>query len=318
MLRLLTLTLAFVAATCAARAQDYPTRPIRFIVPFAAGGGSDAQSRIWADVLSKALGQGVAVENMGGGGGTIGVRTVARAAPDGYTILSTTPSFTINPYIQKDVDYDPAADFEPVIQTTTSPIVLVVPKASELKSVKDVIDLARAKPGQVFYGTAGVGSIAHLSSALFASLAKVDLVHVPYRGTGPALIDLLGGRLQVQFENAPGVLPQITSGELRAIAVGTAQKSKILPDLPTIAETVPGYESSSWFGIMVPAKTPRAVVDKLNAAINKGLADPEVQKKLDGLGVERIGGTPEAFGTYLKARIADMKVIAKAANLTPQ
>jgi tripartite-type tricarboxylate transporter receptor subunit TctC len=301
-----------------ASATDYPTHPIRFIVPFAAGGGSDAQSRILAEALTKRLGQPVVVENMGGAGGTIGVNLVARADPDGYTILSTTPSITINPYIQKDIAYDPARDFAPVIQTTTSPIVLVVPADSPIKSVQDVIDMARAKPGSVRYGSAGIGSIAHLSTALFAAMANVKLTHIPYRGTGPALIDLLAGRLQVEFENAPGVLPQIHSGQLRAIAVGTAKPSTLLPGLPTIAETVPGYESSSWFGVLVPAKTPRPIIDKLNAALNDALADPAVQKQLAGLGVERVGGTPEAFGAYLKAKIAEMKTVAKAANLTPQ
>jgi tripartite-type tricarboxylate transporter receptor subunit TctC len=301
-----------------ASATDYPTHPIRFIVPFAAGGGSDAQSRILAEALTKRLGQPVVVENMGGAGGTIGVNLVARADPDGYTILSTTPSITINPYIQKDIAYDPARDFAPVIQTTTSPIVLVVPADSPIKSVQDVIDMARTKPGSVRYGSAGIGSIAHLSTALFAAMANVKLTHIPYRGTGPALIDLLAGRLQVEFENAPGVLPQIHSGQLRAIAVGTAKPSTLLPGLPTIAETVPGYESSSWFGVLVPAKTPRPIIDKLNAALNDALADPAVQKQLAGLGVERVGGTPEAFGAYLKAKIAEMKTVAKAANLTPQ
>lgn len=241
-----------------AQAADYPTHAIRFVVPFAAGGGTDAQARILGEAMGKRLGQALAVENMGGAGGTIGVNAVARADPDGYTILSATPSFTINPYLQRDAAYSPLKDFAPVIQTTTSPLVLVVPTGSSINSVQDVIDMAQAKPGQVRYGTAGVGSFGHISSALFAAMAKVRLVHVPYRGTGPALIDLIAGRLQVQFENAAGVLPQIRNGQLRAIAVGTAGKSALFPDLPTIAQTVPGYESSSWFGVLVPAATPRA------------------------------------------------------------
>jgi tripartite-type tricarboxylate transporter receptor subunit TctC len=319
------LLLAVAAALCAvptAFAQssgtDYPDHPIRFIVPFAAGGGSDSIARILGDALSKRLGQAVVVENIGGAGGTIGVNLVARANPDGYTVLAATPSLTINPYIQKDIAYDPIRDFAPVIQATTSPVVLVVPTSSPIHSVQDVIDMARAKPGQVRYGTAGIGSIAHLSTSLFASLADVKLTHIPYRGTGPALIDLLAGRLQVQFENAPGVLSQVHAGQLRAIAVGTARKSTLLPDLPTIAETVPGYESSSWFGLLVPAKTPRPAIDKLNAATNDSLADPVVRKQLSGLGVELIGGTPEEYGTYLKAKVAQMKIVAKAAHLTRQ
>jgi tripartite-type tricarboxylate transporter receptor subunit TctC len=299
-------------------AQSYPTHPVRLIVPFAAGGGTDAQARIWADVLSRRLGQAFVVENMGGAGGTIGFNLVARADPDGYTILATTPAVTINPYIQKDIAYDPARDFAPVIQTTTSPIVLVVPAASPIHTVQDLIDMAKAKPGQVRYGSAGIGSISHLSGALFGSLAGVKLTHIPYRGAGPAVIDLMAGRLQGDFENAPAVLLQIRGGQLRAVAVGTSGRSTLLPDVPTVAETVPGYESSSWFGILVPMNTPRPVIDRLNAALNAGLDDPATQKSLSGLGVERIGGTPEAFGAYLKAKIAEMKTVAQAANLTRQ
>jgi tripartite-type tricarboxylate transporter receptor subunit TctC len=296
---------------------DYPTHSIRLIVPFAPGGGTDAISRILAEALSHRVGQTVVVENMDGAGGTIGFNFVAHANPDGYTILSATPSLTINPNIQKDIAYDPGRDFAPVIEVTDSPMVLVVPTNSPIKSVQDLIDMARAKPGRVLYGSAGVGSIDHLSSALFAALAHVTLTHVPYRGAGPALVDLLAGVLQMQFENAPAVLGDIQSGQLRAIAVGTARKSSILPNLPTVAATVAGYQSSSWFGILAPAKTPRPVIDKLNAAFNASLADPAVQKRLSRLGVERIGGTPEAFGAYLAANIAQMKIAAKAANLTP-
>jgi tripartite-type tricarboxylate transporter receptor subunit TctC len=299
-------------------AQDYPTHPVRVIVPFAPGGGTDAVSRILADVLSRRLGQAFVVENMGGAGGTIGYNLAARADPDGYTILATTPGIAINPYIQKDIAYDPIRDFAPVIQATTSPMVLVVPTASPIHTVQDLIDAARAKPGQIRYGTSGIGSINHLSGALFAAMAGVRLTPVPYRGTGPALIDMLAGRLQVQFENAPAVLSQIRGGQLRAVAIGTLAKSALLPDVPMIADTVPGYESSSWFGILVPAATPRPVIDRLNAAVNAGLDDPEMQKTLLGLGLERIGGTPEAWGAYLKARIAEMKSVAQAANLTRQ
>jgi tripartite-type tricarboxylate transporter receptor subunit TctC len=306
------------AAAAQSPATDYPTHQVRVIVPFAPGGGTDALSRLLAEALRKELGQPFVVENVGGAGGTLGVSQAARAAPDGYTILTATPSITINPYLQKNISYNPIKDFDPVIQTTTSPAVLVVRSDSPLKSVQDVIDAARAKPGDINYGTAGIGSFAHLSTELFASMTKTQLTHIPYRGTGPALVDLLGGRLQVQFENAPGVLSQVKSGELRALGVGTAKKSTILPDVPTIATTVPGYESSSWFGILVPAGTPRPIIDKLNATLNKVIADPEIAKKLSELGVERVGGTPEQFGTYLKAKVDEMAIIAKAANLQAQ
>lgn len=300
-------------------AQDgYPSRPIRLIVPFAAGGGTDTLSRIFGQVLSEQLGATVVIENVGGAGGSIGTGQAAKAAPDGYTIASATPSIAINPHIQKSVPYDTLRDFAPVVQITTSPVVLVVNKDVPVKSVRDLITLARTKPGSISYGSAGLGSFNFLAAELFKALAGVDLAHIPYRGTGPALIDLIAGRIQVQFENAPAVLGQIRNGELRAIAVGTARRSDILPELPVIADTVPGYESSSWLGLLAPAATPRTIIDRLNAAINKGLDDATIRKRLSDLGVERVGGTPEAFGIYLKAKVEETDRIAKAAGLKPE
>lgn len=304
----------------AARAQDggYPSRPIRLLVPFAAGGGTDTLSRIFGQVLQEHLNGTVLIENIGGAGGSIGTGQVAKASPDGYTLLTTTPSITINPHIQKNVPYNLLRDFAPVVQITTSPVVLVVNKDFPIRSVRDLIELARAKPDSISYGSAGIGSFTFLAAELFKALAGVDLTHIPYRGTGPALIDLLAGRIQVQFENAPAVLGQIRNGELKAIAVGTAKSSAILPDLPTIADTVPGYEASSWLGILAPAATPRPIVERLNAAINKGLDDPTIRKRLTDLGVERVGGTPEEFGAYLRAKVEETDRVAKAAGLKPE
>jgi tripartite-type tricarboxylate transporter receptor subunit TctC len=313
---------ALAAALCAiapaAAQSDYPNHPIRLIVPFAPGGSTDAQARIVAEHLGRELGQQVAVINVGGAGGTVGFAQAAKAAPDGYTLITATPSLTINPYIQKDMPYDTATDFEPIVLLADSPIVLVVPKESPIASVHDLIAAAKAKPGELRYGSAGVGSITHLSTARFASMAGVDLVHVPYHGAAPAILDLMAGRLDMQFENAPTVLDRVKSGELKGIAVGTAKTSSILPDLPTIAATVPGYEASSWFGMLAPAKTPRAIVDKINAAANKVLADPVVKSQMQALGIDLIGGTPDAFKAYVNARLAEMKDVAKAADLVPQ
>jgi tripartite-type tricarboxylate transporter receptor subunit TctC len=286
-------------------------------VPFAAGGGTDTLSRIFGQVLSEQLGTTVVIENVGGAGGSIGTGQAAKA-PDGYTLVSATPSIAINPHIQKSVPYDTLRDFTPVAQITTSPVVLVVNKDVPVKSVRDLIELARAKPGTISYGSAGLGSFNFLAAELFKALAGVDLTHIPYRGTGPALIDLIAGRIQVQFENAPAVLGQIRNGELKAIAVGTARRSDILPELPVIADTVPGYESSSWLGLLAPAATPRPVIDRLNTAINKGLDDATIRKRLSDLGVERVGGTPEAFGVYLKAKVEETDRIAKAVGLKPE
>jgi tripartite-type tricarboxylate transporter receptor subunit TctC len=302
----------------AARAQDYPSRPIRLVVPFAAGGGTDTLSRIFGQVLQEHLGGTVLIENIGGAGGSIGTGQVAKASPDGYTILTATPSITINPHIQKNVPYNVLRDFVPVVQITTSPVVLVVNKDFPIRSVRDLIELARAKPDSISYGSAGIGSFTFLAAELFKALAGVDLTHIPYRGTGPALIDLLAGRIQVQFENAPAVLGQIRNGELKAIAVGTARSSAILPGLATIAEAVPGYEASSWLGILAPAATPRPIVERLNAAINKGLDDPTIRKRLADLGVERVGGTPEEFRAYLRAKVEETDRVAKAAGLKPE
>jgi tripartite-type tricarboxylate transporter receptor subunit TctC len=320
---MLKFALAALAATLgaiapAAAQSDYPNHPIRLIVPFAPGGSTDAQARIIAEHLGRELGQQVAVINVGGAGGTVGFAQAAKAAPDGYTLITATPSLTINPYLQKDMPYDAAADFEPIVLLADSPIVLVVPKESPIASVRDLIAAAKTKPGELRYGSAGVGSITHLSTARFASMAGVDLVHVPYHGAAPAILDLMAGRLDMQFENAPTVLDRVKSGELKGIAVGTAKPSSILPDLPTIAATVPGYEASSWFGMLAPAKTPRAIIDKINAATNKVLADPAVKSQMQALGVDLIGGTPDAFKAYVNARLAEMKDVAKAANLVPQ
>jgi len=314
--RLVVAALAAILSIGVACAQDgYPSRPIRLIVPFAAGGGTDTLARIFAQVLSEQLKGTAVVENVGGAGGSIGTTQAAKAAADGYTLVTATPSIAINPHIQKNVSYNVLRDFAPVVQVTTSPVVLVVNKDLPVKSVADLITLARVKPGSISYGSAGIGSFSFLATELFKAMAGVDLTHIPYRGTGPALIDLIGGRIQVQFENAPAVLGQIRSGELKAIAVGTAKRSAILPALPTIADTVPGYESSSWFGLLAPQGTPRPVIERLNAAINTGLADEAIRKRLDALGVERVGGSAEAFGAYLRAKVEETDKIAKAAGL---
>jgi len=308
----------YAQAPTSAPDQIYPSRPIRLIVPFAAGGGTDSLSRIFGQSIAEHLGGSVIVENVGGAGGTLGITQAARATPDGYTMLSATPSIAINPHIQRNVPYDTLRDFVPVVQITTSPFVLIATKGFPITSVRDLLDVARARPGTVNYGSAGVGSASFLSAELFKAMTQVDITHIPYRGTGPALIDLIAGRTQVQFENAPAALPQIRSGELKAIAVGTAKRSLMLPDVPAIAETVPGYEASSWFGLLAPAGTPRPIIERLNAVINRSLGDAAVRRRLTDLGVEGVGGSPEDFSTYLKTKVEEIDRIAKAAGLQPQ
>jgi tripartite-type tricarboxylate transporter receptor subunit TctC len=299
-------------------AVGYPDHSIRLVVPFAPGGSTDSQARIIADFMSKDLKQQVVIYNMGGAGGTIGANMVAAAAPDGYTLITATPSLTNNPFIQKKIGYDPLKSFEAVAEIAASPAVLVVPPQSSIKSVQDAIDMARAHPGDLHYGSAGVGSFAHLSAALFASMAHIEMTHVPYRGAAPALIDLMAGRLQLQFENAASELSQIKTGKLKGIAVGSAAPYSMLPDLPRIAKTVPGYESVSWFGIIAPAKTPHEIIEKLNASINRGLKDPAVQQRLTALGVDAIGGTSQKFADDLKGTFEETKKVAAAINLKPE
>jgi tripartite-type tricarboxylate transporter receptor subunit TctC len=311
-------TFVALVSIAGAGAQDYPSRPIRLIVPFAAGGGTDIISRLIGQAIQQQLGVTVVIENVGGAGGTIGTVQAAKAASDGYTLLSATPAITINPHIQKNIPYDLLRDFVPVVQVTTSPFVLVANKDFPIASVADLIALAKNFPGTISYGSAGIGSGAFLGAELFKALAAVDLTHIPYRGTGPALIDLIAGRIQVEFENAPAVLGHIRNGELKAIAVGSSKRSAVLPKLPTIADTLPGYESTSWLGILAPAATPRPIVDRLNAVINKVLADEAILARLADLGVERVGGTPEEFGIYLKAKVEETERIAKSAGLKPE
>lgn len=299
---------------------SYPNRPVRMIVPFAPGGGADTTGRIIARALTEALGQPVIVDNRAGAGGTIGAGIAAKAAPDGYTILFGSPgSLTINPNIQKNIPYDPLRDFQPVTQISRSPIVLVLNPSVPAASVKEFIALAKAKPGALNFGSAGNGSIEHLSAELFKVLAGVDMTHVPYKGTGSALADLFGGRIQLLFENLPPVLGHIRTGKVKAIAVGTMARSDFLPELPTMSEAgVPGYESSSWFGILLPAGAPGAIVDRLNSETVAALRRPATKERFADLGAEAVGNKPEEFRAHLRAKLAEVAKLVKLAGMTPE
>ena len=297
--------------------QGYPVKPVRIVVPFAPGGGTDTIARILALKLTEALGQAVIVDNRPGAGGTIGADLVAKSAADGYTLLFGSPGpISVNPHLQANIPYQALRDFAPVTQVSTSPLVLVLNQSVPAGSVKELIALARAQPGQLNYGSAGNGAVEHLGAELFKFLTGVNLVHVPYKGTGPALTDLLGGQIQMLFENMPPVLPHIKSGKLKALGVGAVKRSSFLPDTPTIIEAgVPGYEASSWFGILVPAATPRRVVGILNAASVKLLQSRDVKDRLAAIGAEPVGNTPEEFGAYLKAKLVEIGRIVKAADM---
>lgn len=306
-----------LCAVTAATAQTYPAKPIRFIVPFAPGGSTDLVARVLAQRLPEALGQAVVVDNRGGAGGVIGAELAARAPADGYTIVLGSPGpLTINPNLLAKMPYDTLRDFSPISLATISPFILVLHPSVPARSVRELIALARAKPGQLNYGSAGNGSVDHFSAEQFKSLTGINLVHIPYKGAGPAVTDLVGGHLDLMFENLPTVLPHVRSGKLRALAVGTKKRSALVPEYPTISEAgVPGYESSTAFGVLAPAKTPAAVIDRLNREIVKILNSPDVKERLSAQGLEAVGGTPQQYAAHLREELAKYGRIVKAAGI---
>jgi tripartite-type tricarboxylate transporter receptor subunit TctC len=305
-----------IAAVDIAAAQGYPAKPIRLIVPFAPGGGTDLIARTIGQPLTDALGQPVVVDNRAGAGGVIGADLVAKAAPDGYTLLMGTPGpLTINPNLQAAIPYS-LKDFVPITLATISPFILVVNPAVPAASVKELIALARARPGALNFGSAGNGSVAHLAAEQFKGLAGVQITHIPYKGGGQSLIDLLGGQLQIVFENLPVVLPHIRSGKLRALAVGTKKRSVLLPEYPTMIEAgVPGYEASTASGVLAPARTSREIGARLNRDIVKILHTPEVKERFAAQGLEAVGSTPEQYAEHLRAELAQYAKVIKASGI---
>ena len=286
-----------------ALAQAYPTKPVTIIVPFAAGGTTDILARIIGQALTAELGQSVVVDNRAGAGGNIGGQAAAKATPDGHTLfMGTVGTHAINASLYKKMPFDPVKDFAPLTRVANVPNLLVANPAQPYKSVKDLIAYAKANPGKVNFGSAGNGSSIHLSGELFKSLAKVDMQHVPYKGSAPAVTDLLGNQIGIMFDNMPSAIQHVRSGKLVPLAVTTAKRSPELPNVPTIAEAgVPGYEATSWFGMFAPAGTPAPVLAKLNAAIVKVLAQPDVKKKINEQGAEVYSETPEQFAAFIQA-----------------
>ncbi len=286
-----------------ALAQAYPTKPVTIIVPFAAGGTTDILARIIGQALTAELGQSVVVDNRAGAGGNIGGQAAAKATPDGHTLfMGTVGTHAINASLYKKMPFDPVKDFAPLTRVANVPNLLVANPAQPYKSVKDLIAYAKANPGKVNFGSAGNGSSIHLSGELFKSLAKVDMQHVPYKGSAPAVTDLLGNQIGIMFDNMPSAIQHVRSGKLVPLAVTTAKRSPELPNVPTIAEAgVPGYEATSWFGMFAPAGTPAPVLAKLNAAIVKVLGQPDVKKKINEQGAEVYSETPEQFAAFIQA-----------------
>jgi tripartite-type tricarboxylate transporter receptor subunit TctC len=300
----------------AGAASDWPERPVRIVVPFAPGGSNDGMARVLSARLGTRLGQAIVIENRGGSGGTLGTDHVAKSAADGYTILFVSTSIITNVASGKPLPYDPVKDLQPVGMVATSPFAVVVPNGSKAGTLREFFDIARANPKRVSYGSAGVGGINHLGTELLASEARLQLVHVPYKGIGPAFNDLMGGNLQMLLPTLASVTQHIRLGRLRGLAVTGAQRSPLAPDLPTVAEAgVPGFELEAWFGLLVPALTPAAVVRRLNEELNAVLAQPEVQDLLAHEGATPRPGPPEALGNLIRSDLRRWSRLIKDARL---
>jgi tripartite-type tricarboxylate transporter receptor subunit TctC len=293
---------ALAASALQPAAQTFPAKPMRIVVPLAAGGPGDVLARAIGQKLSEGFGQPVVIDNRPGANTNVGSEFVAKAPPDGYTLLATASTLTINPSLYASLPYDPIKDFAPITLIASTPLVLVVHPSLPVKSVKDLIALAKTKPGQLNYGSAGNGSTLHLAGEMFNSLAGVKLVHVPYKGVTNAFSDLLGGQISIMFPGAPIALPQVKAGKLRALGTTGATRTPAAPDLPAIAEAgLPGYEVSVWYGFLAPAGTPAPVVNRLHGEIVKILQLPDIKERWAALGAEPITNTPEQFAAFLKA-----------------
>jgi tripartite-type tricarboxylate transporter receptor subunit TctC len=312
------ITLATLAG--AVLAQGFPTKAIRMIVPFPPGGPNDILGRVVAQKLTDQIGQQVVVDNRGGAGGIIGAELAARAAPDGYTLLlGGTASLSINPSLHRKLPYDPIKDFAPVSLVGTAPSILIIHPSVPVKSVKELIDLAKAKPGHLNFASAGIGTPPHLAGELFKSMAGVDMVHVPYKGGGPALTDLLAGQVGIYFSGISSALPFVREGKLRGIAVTSARRTAVMPEMPTIAESgLPGYEVGNWYAIVAPAATPKAIVIRLNHEIVKTLAVADVKKRFLELAADTLGSTPEELTAYNRSEIAKWAKVIKTAGIKPE
>ncbi len=297
-------------------AQSYPTRPIKIVVPYPPGGFNDTLGRTLAAKFSDEWGQPAVVENKPGGNTLIGTDFAAKSAPDGYTLLVVAFPFAVTPSLIRNMPYDTVKDFAPIILAATSPNLLVVNPQLQVKSVAELIAMAKAKPGTLNYASTGNGSSNHISMELFKSLAGVDIMHIPYKGSGPAVTDLLGGQVLLMFDNVPNVLPQVKAGKLRALAVSGDKRTPLAPEVPTVAEAgVPGYELTVWFGLVAPAGTPREIVAKLNAEVLKILAMPDVRERFLAQGVEPVGSTPEQFGEHIRAQMAKWAKVVQDAGV---
>jgi tripartite-type tricarboxylate transporter receptor subunit TctC len=307
---------AVFCANFSAHAQPYPARPIRFVVPYPAGGPLDIVARLTAQKVSESVKQPVIVDNKPGAGGNIGADIVAKSPPDGYTILmGAVATHAINPTLYPSLPYDPVKDFAPVTQIASTPNVLIVHPSIPGTNIREFIAYAKAHPGELNFGSGSSGSAGHLAGELFKAMAGVDMVHVPYKGAAPAMQDLIGGRIQLMFDNLASALAQVRAGKVRALAVTTARRSELAPELPTIAESgLPGFDISTWFGIFAPAGTPREIVERLHAEFTRALASPDVRERMVALGAEPVGNRPEEFAAYIRAEAGKYARVIKASG----
>lgn len=311
------IALAVSASSMPASAQDFPTRPIRLIVPYAPGGNVDISARIVGPVLSELLGQPVVVDNRPGGGGNVGAAMVAKAQPDGHTLLvGSSGPLAINPVVYRDMPYDSLKDFAPVSRVQSVTLVVLANQKFPVNSVRELIDRARAQPGKVIVASAGTGTTNHFAIELFANMTGTKLLHVPYKGSGPALTELLGGQVNIMFDQLTSSMGFIKEGRLKILAVTAAKRVSALPNVPTLAESgVPGYEASTFLGILAPAGTPSAVVNRLNAAIRKVMDVPAVQERFRGLGTDPGASSPQEFAAIIRDELAKWQRVAKEASL---
>lgn len=313
------LTLCCALAAMPAYAQQYPTKPVRVIVPSSAGGGTDIVARSLTPELSKRLGQQFVVENRAGAGTMIGTDVAAKSPPDGYTLLMGLSTLAINSALYKKVPYDPVKDFAPITVAVSSGSIIVVHPSVPVKTVKELISFARARPGQMNYASAGTGTYPHMTMELFLSMAKLKMVHIPYKGTGPAMVDMLAGHTAVMAGTMVTTVPQIRAGRLRGLGITTTRRSEAAPDIPTIAEAgLPGFESVQWYGLLAPANTPRDIVNRLHGEMVKILQQPAIRKRFAADGADVVANTPDQFAAYIKAELAKWDKVARGAGIEKQ
>jgi tripartite-type tricarboxylate transporter receptor subunit TctC len=314
---LLKALLCLLTLTGVAAAQDYPAHPVRLIIPFPPGGSNDVVGRVIATALSERLGKQVVVDNRAGAGGVIGTEIAAKAAPDGYTLLVVSLAHAVNPSLYK-LSYDPIKSFAPIAVLASGPNVLAVHPGLPVKSVRELVALAKQKPGDLQYASAGVGSFQHLGGELFKLAAGVDILHVPFKGGGPAMIDVIGGHTKLVFSSLVQTTPHIKSGKLRALGTGGPKRNPVLPDVPTISEDVPGYEAVNWWGIVAPAGTPAPIIEKLHGAITAAQSSPELQKHLESEGASTFQMSTAEFGAFMQTEMTKWARVVKEGNIKPE